>query len=333
MKAVITNREILQKKFKDNFLEIESKLNEYCKIFNGKIFYTTETKPEECKKVFDEAEKEGATSFVIVGGNDVVPFFKLKNPASYDGDDIVYSDNPYASTDENYFIPERSVGRIPDGNNAIFLIRMLEDFINFRKDRRKGKFGYTAFEWIEASKEVFKTLNRKTLKISPPIKSNSIETIQINKKKFYYFNLHGSEETKYWYGQKGDNYPVAFSPENLNEVNCANAVVFSEACYGANIINKNINDAISLKFLERGAICFVGSTKIAYGPSKPPSTDADLLGKLFFKNVINKESFGVALMKAKREFVIESLKKGYIDRAEKKTLIEFVLYGDPDLTI
>ncbi len=178
-----------------------------------------------------------------------------------------------------------------------------------------------------------KAVNGRTLKISPPIKSNTIETKWINKKKFFYFNLHGSEETKYWYGQKGENYPVAFSPKNLNDVNCSNAVIFSEACYGANIINKCLNDAISLKFLERKAICVVASTKIAYGPSEPPSTDADLLGKLFFKNVINKESFGIALMKAKQNFVVESLKKGYLDSTEKKTLIEFVLYGDTDVSI
>jgi hypothetical protein len=28
----------------------------------------------------------------------------LKNPASDDGDEIVYSDNPYASKDNDYFI-------------------------------------------------------------------------------------------------------------------------------------------------------------------------------------------------------------------------------------
>jgi len=38
-------------------------------------------------------------------------------------------------------------------------------------------------------------------------------------------------------------------------------------------------------------------------------------------------------MKAKQNFVVESSKKGYLDATEKKTLIEFVLYGDPDLKI
>ncbi|PKP55273.1 MAG: hypothetical protein CVT89_08955, partial [Candidatus Altiarchaeales archaeon HGW-Altiarchaeales-2] len=266
---------------------------------------------DDIKKFIDNIDNtEKVNSFLIVGGDDVIPFFKLKNPAGDDGDEIVYSDNPYASKDNDYFIPERCLGRIPDGNNAEFLISILENFIGVKKDRRKGKFGYTAFEWIKASKEVYKAINGRTLKISPPVKSNNVETKWLNKKKFFYFNLHGSEETKYWYGQKGENYPVAFSPENLNDVNCNNAVIFSEACYGANIINKSASDAISLKFLERKAICVVASTKIAYGPSEPPSTDADLLGKLFFKNVINKESFGIALMKAKQNFVVESSKKG-----------------------
>jgi len=333
MKAVITSKKKLQEKFPDKFSEIENKLKEYCNAFNGKLFYTNKTRPEEIKKDFDEVEKENATSFLIIGGNDVIPFFQLKNPAGDDGDNIVYSDNPYASKDDDYFIPERSLGRIPDGNNADFLIKILENFKNFKNDRKRGKFGYTASEWIKASKEVYKEINGKILKISPPIKSNNIQNKWINKKKIYYFNLHGSEETKYWYGQKGENYPVAFSPENLDNVDCNNAVIFSEACYGGNIINKNVNEAICLKFIERNAICIAASTKIAYGPSEPPSTDADLLGKIFFKNIINKESFGNALMKAKVDFVVESSKKGYLDASEKKTLIEFVLYGDPDLTI
>jgi len=334
MKAIITNKEILQEKFNGRFSEIENKLVEYSKIFNGKIFYTDKTKSDDIKKFIDNIDNtEKVNSFLIVGGDGIIPFFKLKNPAGDDGDEIVYSDNPYASKDNDYFIPERCLGRIPDGNNTEFLISILENFIGVKKDRRKGKFGCTAAEWIKASKEVFKAVNGRTLKISPPVKSNNIETKWLNKKKFFYFNLHGSEETKYWYGQKEENYPVAFSPENLNDVNCNNGVIFSEACYGANIINKGLNDAISLKFLERKAICVVASTKIAYGPSEPPSTDADLLGKLFFKNVINKESFGIALMKAKQNFVVESSKKGYLDSSEKKTLIEFVLYGDPDLKI
>jgi len=233
MKAIITNKTKLREKFKNKFSEIEKKLNGYSEIFNGKFLDTNKIKPDEIRNVFNEAEKEGATSFVIVGGNEIIPFFRLKNPAGDDGDEVVYSDNPYASKDDDYFTPERSLGRIPDGNNADFLITVLENFINFKKDRRKGKFGYTAAERIKASKEVYKAVNGRTLKISPPIKSNCIETKWINNKKFFYFNLHGSEETKYWYGQKGENYHVAFSPENLNDVNCKNAVIFSEACYEA----------------------------------------------------------------------------------------------------
>lgn len=333
MKAIITNDAKLQEKFKDKFSDIEGKLNEYCKIFDGKIFNINKTNPDDIKKEFDEIEKENPQSFLIIGGNDIIPFFKLENPARDDGDEIVYSDNPYASKDADYFLPERSLGRIPDGNNANFLINALQNFINFKRDRKRGKFGCTAAEWVKASKAVFSALHRKRLKVSPPIRSNGIKDKWIDKKKCFYFNLHGSEETKYWYGQKGNNYPIAFSPENLNNVNCSKAVIFSEACYGGNIIDKNVNDAISLKFIERKAICVLASTKIAYGPSEPPSTDADLLGKIFFENVMKRNTFGTALMEAKQDFVVESLEKGWLDGSERKTLIEFVLYGDPDLKI
>ena len=65
-------------------------------------------------------ERIGAV--LIVGGPEVVPFHNLPNPVD-DADVDVPSDNPYATSDENYFIPEWPVGRLPDGvlqqeNNA-----------------------------------------------------------------------------------------------------------------------------------------------------------------------------------------------------------------------
>ena len=55
-------------------------------------------------------------SLLIVGGPEVVPFHLLPNPTD-DADTQVASDNPYASTDDNYFIPEWPVGRLPGGTN------------------------------------------------------------------------------------------------------------------------------------------------------------------------------------------------------------------------
>jgi hypothetical protein len=52
---------------------------------------------------------------LIAGGPEVVPFHDLPNPV--DDDDLtVPSDNPYTSSDENYFIPDWPVGRLPGGS-------------------------------------------------------------------------------------------------------------------------------------------------------------------------------------------------------------------------
>jgi len=51
---------------------------------------------------------------LIVGEGDVVPFHMLPNPVD-DLDDEVPSDNPYATLDEDYFIPSWPVGRMPGG--------------------------------------------------------------------------------------------------------------------------------------------------------------------------------------------------------------------------
>ena len=64
------------------------------------------------------AKKGGRIGAVlIVGGPDVVPFHSLPNPTD-DVDEEVLSDNPYATLDSNYFIPEWPVGRLPGEQGA-----------------------------------------------------------------------------------------------------------------------------------------------------------------------------------------------------------------------
>ena len=56
-------------------------------------------------------------ALLIVGGPEVVPYHHLPNPVE-DVDVDVPSDNPYATQDENYFIPEWPVGRLPGGKGS-----------------------------------------------------------------------------------------------------------------------------------------------------------------------------------------------------------------------
>ena len=302
--------------------------------------------PGAVKRLLDALENEliasGQTleSVLILGGDTIVPFHRLDNPTyspGWDPDTKVLSDNPYASGDDEVLIPERAVGRMPDGRSSDLglLLAQLDAAIAHHTclPRPFFNFGYSAEVWQKASQAVYGAMGKLLfLRLSPPWALGTFSSGWLRRRKLLYFNLHGSEATPYWYGQRDASYPIAFSPRMIEEAEVNGAVVFSEACYGANIIHKDPDEAISLKFMQRGAACFVGSTKIAFGPAAPPSSEADLIGLYFLGNVEKKMPFGQALKEAKIAFAQEMVRRqGGLDDDDEKTLLEFVLYGDPSL--
>jgi hypothetical protein len=107
-------------------------------------------------------------------------------------------------------------------------------------------------------------------------------------------------------------------------------IVFSEACFGANIINKSVEEAICLKFLDSGSQAVIGSTCTSYGSLTTPLIAADLLGKAFWNFLQQGYPAGESLRRAKIHLAREMNKRqGYLDGEDQKTLISFVLYGDP----
>jgi tetratricopeptide (TPR) repeat protein len=303
-------------------------------------------------------------ALLIVGGSEVVPFHKLPNPTD-DNDANVPSDNPYGTLDANYFVPEWPVGRLPGtcspdaallleqirsmngstaktakslptlGTIVSWLLAFLKSRVATRKDLG---FGYSAEVWKQSSREVFKVVSESgSLVTSPPEQSYSISLQKIASSNLEYYNLHGIEDGPDWYGQKdsastqtGPDYPVAVSPRNLVKNGQAPQVIYTEACYGANILNKKEEEAMALKFMMIGAAGFVGSTVISYGSVGTPLIGADLLGYLFWRNLKDGMSTGEALMQAKISFVKEmTQRQGFLDGEDQKTLISFVLYGDP----
>lgn len=300
---------------------------------------------------------------LIVGDDRVIPFHRLPNPMQ-DQDHDVPSDNPYASQDANYFIPERAVGRLPDGEGepVTTLLHLItaasEAHRNSRKaakgllatlrqtlqlgERREEEalgLGYSASIWRKASRHVLQPIGaNQPLRISPPL------TYQEFRRQAYtpcaYFNLHGIADGPEWYGQRDplfpaayDIFPVALRPEDLRAEDYAGAVVFTEACYGAHILGKHSGSALALKFLALQARAVVGSTNISYGSITPPLIGADLLGQYFWKGILSHLSLGEALKYAKVNLAREMQERqGYLDAEDQKTLLSFVLYGDPALS-
>lgn len=309
---------------------------------------------------------EMIAAVLIVGGSEVVPFHHLPNPTD-DMDALIASDNPYATLDSNYFVQDWPVGRLPgeSGPDAGLLLeqirqitrshtrdgqgkgrtvsadfwRRLQVFLAMRAmGGKKANFGYTAAVWQRSSVAVFRPIGEaQTLLASPPQSSGSLQRGKLNGTSLGYYNLHGLEDAPEWYGQRdvtdptpGPDYPVAITPRDISGKSHSPQIVFSEACYGAHVEGKNADQSIALKFLSQGTQAMIGSSAAAYGSVSLPLIGADLLGNYFWKNLKAGNMVGAALMQAKVDLVREMMhRQGFLDGEDQKTLLSFILYGDP----
>jgi hypothetical protein len=320
------------------------------------------------KALAKKGEMVGA--LLIIGGHDVVPFHKLPNPTD-DMDQEVLSDNPYSTTDSNYFVPEWPVGRLPGetGQDAGLLLTQIRNLSLQHMDQvqeeswlsriieairniwlvgrtitaRKGigtkeSFGYTAAVWKMSSRAAFQPIaDGQSLMVCPPQYSGNYDPETVLAPKMGYFNLHGMPDSADWYGQRevsdtssAQDYPVAISPKDIIKNGHSPKIVFSEACYGAYTLEKSENESVALKYLGIGTPAMVGSTCISYGSIMEPLIGADLLAHLFWQKLNEDNLVGEAFMKAKIDFVKEMNKRqGFLDGEDQKTLLSFVLYGDP----
>ena len=282
-------------------------------------------------------------SVLLLGGGEVIPYFRLSNPTR-DSDASVPTDNPYgckpgAVTAEKCLLPERPVGRMPDGNGSSvkLLVTQIENAAKASTllPGAKTALGYTAAVWKKASQQVWSELGWKgTLRVSPPLSYVDVKASWFKRKDCLYFNLHGSDREPHWFGQKGVSFTTALSPANVRRFNRRESVVLTEACYGAIEMRRKKETSIALSFLSSGSLCMVGSTCVAYGALVPPLSEADLIALHFFGNVKKGMPVGEALLNARAQLAASAIsRQGYLDDDDRKTLLQFVLFGDPTLRI
>ncbi len=316
------------------------------------------------------ARGEMIGALLIVGGDEIVPFHLLPNPTDdsdlnvpSDNPYATIDENYFIQKWPVGRLPDER------GNDAGYLLEQLR-FLNNEYDvkvktkkshesnpfvqwldtlnlsigrfssrlQRSNNLSCTAEVWKSPSSFVFSIIDRaERIKTSPPVTNSNLLNGQTSNPKYAYFNLHGLKESPEWYGQKdlarreqGAEYPVALLPENFTPASSAPMLVLSEACYGANILEKKVNESIALNFLASGSRAFVGSTCIAYGSVSKPLIAADLLAWHFWKFIVDGQSAGYSLMQAKLALAKNMTEnQGYLDGEDQKTILSFVLYGDP----
>ncbi len=324
--------------------------------------------PVELKRLVDRIDSVAAggrlDNLLIVGGPDIVPMFEVPNPA-IDDDSVVRTDTPYVSRGWNFLSVSRGVGRLPDGQSsdpALLLTAIdsaAEALTNSRRLVRPSgcltafaellrniaiqkpavsSFGMSTAVWQEASSLLYRLLpGAWDLEVSPPIVHTAIDPDWLQEARLLYFNLHGTKTGPAWYGQRANNapagtpfMPVALTPELVSSSAAAGSVVFTEACYGVDLVDRTVENSNALAFLAAGSAAVVGATGIAYGSSTPPLSNADLVCRGFWNYLLAGYSAGEALIHSKSEFINEMMRRqGYLDEDDQKTWLQFNLLGEP----
>ncbi len=270
----------------------------------------------------------------ILGNEDVIDFVKWQNN-SVDSDADVPSDFCYTvlcSTSpwkglKYDFNSALRVGRLPTWHGESF-----SDFASYFKNAANalGKmggikpYGLSALVWKNETNSEFSAISRGTVDVSPAVTKFSVDSKISADRNLFLFNLHGSDQTEFWYGQDDDEYPEAFSPANMEKLSSPNFIGV-EACYGAMYEgNKNKKSSNVLAAFCNKTVSLLGSSRIAYGTSNPPGSCADIVVGEFLKNISNGMTSGDAHISA-----LQKLCASNMDDSDIKTLCEFALYGDP----
>ena len=305
---------------------------------------------KECKRIVDDLYKKHIPVYIVIlGAQDVFPFQEILNPAededNYVPSDLPYAcDTPYSRSIDAFTGPTRVVGRIPDVPGQQDDVKYLQTVINNvikqkpqACDKYMGYFAVTAQVWRRSTEMSMHNIfsDNKKLLLSP--KNNETTAANYAKTQLrpltHFYNCHGAKTDPSYYGQKGkNNYPQALISSNLDESVSADTVVAAECCYGADLYAPEMLQPESLSiansYFKNGAVAFLGSSTIAYGPADSNAL-ADLITQYFIINILKGASAGRALLEARQLFL--STTGPQLDPYELKTLAQFYLLGDPSV--
>ena len=288
----------------------------------------------------DQPEPQRAV--LIVGGDDVIPFYRVSNPVrdrAVDPDPVVLTDNPYGlrqpdplrSSIEDLLNPRLPVGRLPDFEppDLAGFLAQIEHLGVPPEGSRAGIFAVADLAFERSAGAALQDQSA-TFRVSPGWSAASPDW-RSQRARLLYFNLHGFDDLPAWrshdlrFGRWSDTLlPGEVSPDTAQ-----GTVVFAENCYGASVVGRSPSRSVALAFLAHGARAFVGATGLAFGSFVAPLApallgNADGLAREFLAAVRKGLHLGEALVKAR-----STVRDGLGTTFGKKTLLQFVLFGNP----
>jgi Peptidase family C25 len=285
---------------------------------------------------------------VLLGAVDVIPHQDLQNPAynparpNDDPDQVVPSDLPYAcaapysQNAADFIAPARVLSRLPDVTGATspaYLLHILDvatsataltqaDYANY--------LGVSAAVWNQSTTLSLTAIfgSGTNLQSVPP--SGFQWPANLLGLRSHFFNCHGASNTPQYFGQTGQQYPVAHDAAYITGKLTPGTVAAAECCYGAELYDPSVASGqmgIANVYMSGGAYGFWGSTTIAYGPATS-NANADLICQYFLKQILNGASLGRAALTARLKFANNNTA---ISPVDLKTLAQFILLGDASL--
>ena len=286
---------------------------------------------------------------VLLGAVDVIPHQDLQDPAynparpNDDPDQIVPSDLPYAcaapysQNAADFIAPARVVSRLPDVTGATdpaYLLHLL-DLATSATPLTPADYatylGVSASVWNQSTTLSLTAIfgSGTNLQSVPP--SGYQWPSSLLGLRSHFFNCHGASNTPQYFGQAGQQYPVAHDAAYITGKLMPGTVASVECCYGAELYDPtqvaNGQMGIANTYMAGGAYGFWGSTTIAYGPATS-NANADLICQYFLEQVLNGDSLGRAALTARLTFANNS---AAISPVDLKTLAQFILLGDASL--
>jgi hypothetical protein len=298
----------------------------------------------------------GADYLVLFGGDEIVPMFVVKNPSfdpGGDDDETVPTDNPYASSAafraskrSSYLVPDRTIGRIPDmvdDPSPVWLTDYLTtatSWVSRPASFYDPTYAICCDAWKGAGVKCVQYISAPEAgpMISPPLGNGSTTAKNRLTRRTHMIKCHGAQLDPKFYGQKGSAYPEALTSATLKPKVRSATVPAAMCCYGAQVYSPDDPAAadpgewpIASTYLRRGALGFAGSTMIAWvGVDQMMCADWIVAG--YLKGVLGGASLGRAFLESKQDYVRWINQQGQApDIADEKTLIEYVLLGDPSI--
>lgn len=291
----------------------------------------------------EELLRRGAIieSLWIVGGPGVVPFASLPNPMP-DRDGPLLTDAPYGLATLAEPLARWPVGRTPDADPPApgllpALLRQVAAAHGAGPRATGATVALSAARWAAVTAQVIAGIPEAVLRLAPPLRASSKEARSLEDARLIYGNLHGVHGGDAWYGQPAADTELvpALRPAHLAGLRLDRAVVISQACFGARLTPSGETPSLALALLAAGASGLVGSLGLTYGAPDPPPGESDLLAQAFLSTLQAPGArLGEALLDAQASMLRDVLlRRGAPDGNDLKTLLGFVLYGDPALLV